>query len=87
MLEDFRTLLREATKEPIHCRELVPALPDYLGHCDACKSGAGGEWHSGTLSLEPIVWRVEWPKDVQELMVSEDNPTGTITNSDLECAG
>ena len=87
MLEDFRTLLREATKEPIHCRELVPALPDFLWHCDACKSGAWGEWHSGTLSLEPIVWRVEWPKDVQELMVSEDNPTGTITNSDLECAG
>ena len=87
MLSDFRTLLRESTKDPIKVTILVPSLPDYLGHCDACKSGAGGEWHSGELCLEPIVWRVEWPLDIQQQTVSFDNPGGTITNSDLECAG
>ena len=42
MLSDFRTLLRESTKDLIKATILVPLLPDYLGHCDACKSGAGG---------------------------------------------
>ena len=35
----------------------------------------------------PIVWRVTWPKTISAALVSRDNPTGTITNSDLELAG
>jgi hypothetical protein len=38
-------------------------------------------------TLSPIVWRVEWPEDIRNNVVSFDNPTGTITNSDLEMAG
>ena len=30
---------------------------------------------------------MEWPADVSNDIVSSDNPTGTITNSDLELAG
>jgi hypothetical protein len=44
-------------------------------------------WLSGTRKLSPVVWRVEWPHDVRNNVVSFDNPTGTITNSDLEMAG
>ena len=86
-LGDFRCLLREATKEPTHVRELVPGLPSFIGHCDACKSGAGGVWHSGTEGLDPVVWRVEWPGDVQDNLVSDRNRGGTISVSDLEMAG
>jgi hypothetical protein len=61
--------------------------PGYIGHCDASKLGAGGVWLSGTRTLSPIVWRVEWPEDIRNNVVSFDNPSGTITNSDLEMAG
>ena len=38
-------------------------------------------------ALNPIVWRCEWPKHIQDALVTEDNPFGTLTNSDLELAG
>ena len=87
-LHDFRCLLRESTREPTHVQELVPGLPALIRHCNACKSGAGGGvWHSGTEELDPVVWRLEWPADVQENLVTDQNPTGTISVSDLEMAG
>ena len=86
-LRDFRQLLREAAKEPTHVRELVPGLPAFVGHCDACKSGAGGVWHSGTEELAPVVWRLEWPTDIQARLVSDANRDGDISVSDLEMAG
>jgi hypothetical protein len=44
-------------------------------------------WLPGILFLLPIVWRVEWPQDIRDNVVSFMNPTGTITNSDLKMAG
>jgi hypothetical protein len=35
----------------------------------------------------PTVFRLEWPPEIQAVLVSDSNPTGTISNSDLECAG
>ena len=32
------------------------------------------------------VWRVEWPDTVSREVVSDSNPTGSLTNSDLEMA-
>ena len=37
--------------------------------------------------MEPLIWRVQWPKDITNSVISESNPKGTITNSDLEMAG
>ena len=34
----------------------------------------------------PTVWRVEWPEEISRRVVSDKNPKGTITNSDLEMA-
>ena len=34
-----------------------------------------------------IVWRCEWPKHIQDALVTEKNLLGTLTNSDLELAG
>ena len=36
---------------------------------------------------EPIMWHAQFPEDIQERIVSFDNPMGDLTNSDLEQAG
>ena len=76
----------EAGKEPTHCKELVPGEPEYKGTLDASGEGAGGVWLPGTKELAPIVWRVQWPKEVRDRLVTFENPEGDITNSDLEMA-
>jgi hypothetical protein len=86
-LRDFATLIGLLAARPTHCRELIVSDPGYLGYVDASKLGAGGVWLPGILFLLPIVWRVEWPQDIRDNVVSFANPTGTITNSDLEMAG
>ena len=86
-LTDFGSLIKILGNRPTHCRELIAETPGYIGYCDASKLGAGGVWLSGRLRLPPVVWRLEWPDDVRRNVVSFDNPTGTITNSDLEMAG
>ena len=41
-INDLRTLIKEAQKEPTHCKELVTGHPGYVGIVDAAKEGAGG---------------------------------------------
>lgn len=86
-LRDFHTLIGVFGKQPTFCRELIPNRPDYIGYCDASGLGAGGVWLSGARGLPPIVWRLEWPQDIRDRLVSFANPTGDISNSDLEMAG
>jgi hypothetical protein len=35
----------------------------------------------------PLLWRLEWPQHIIDSLVTDKNPLGTITNSDLELAG
>jgi hypothetical protein len=84
---DFKTLIRNLAARPTHVMELEFDRDDFVGYCDASAFGAGGVWFSGLLSLTPTVWRVEWPSDITANVVSDKNPDGTITNSDLEMAG
>jgi len=85
---DWQAMLRTACARPSPlCTDLVPAPPDYYGYCDALKWGAGGVWFGITKNLPPIVWRVAFPDNIQQALVSHDNPRGTITNSALEMAG
>ena len=67
-------------------KELVSNEADYKGTLDASGEGAGGIWISGNKLMAPIVWRVEWPREVRDRLVTFDNPKGDITNSDLEMA-
>ena len=46
--------------------------------------GAGGTWHSGASESKPTVWRVKWPPDIKIRLLTEHNPIGDITNSELE---
>jgi len=54
---------------------------------DASIHGVGGCIVGEVLGCVPTVFRVEWPQDIKDDMVSERNPEGRITNSDLEMAG
>ena len=85
-LEDLITLLRILSSRATHVDELVATLPRYVGYHDAAADGAGGVWFSLTNDMSPIVWREVFPPDITSSVVTDANPTGTITNSDLELA-
>ena len=72
---------------PTKCTQLITGHPDVIGIVDASKEGVGGIVVGEHMSVVPTVFRLEWPDEVRALVVSDSNPTGTITNSDLECAG
>ena len=96
-LNDFRWMLNDITNRPTRIAEVVPLSASALGFHDASGIGAGGVWFpdpsldsrmpGNTSTGTPILWRYQWPDHIQRLLVSDDNPHGTITNSDLELAG
>jgi len=74
--------------------ELVPLHSSAEGHHDASGKGAGGVWFPAAhltaregASNQPLVWRLRWPPHISSLLITDANPGGTITNSDLELAG
>ena len=84
---DCRTFLRETASAPTKCRNLVTGWPDYVGITDASGHGLGGVIIGENCAATPTVFRLQWPQDITTSIVSDDNPNGTITNSDLEMAG
>ena len=84
---DCRTFLRDTIKTPTKCRNLVTGWPDYVGITDASGHGLGGVIIGENKAVSPVVFRLQWPTDISTSIVSDDNPNGTITNSDLEMAG
>jgi hypothetical protein len=80
-------MIQRIATRPTSVLELVPGLPEYVGYVDASGFGAGGAWLSGSKHINPIVWRLAWPEDIEARLVSDANPKGDITNSDLEMAG
>ena len=86
-LQDWKYLLNEVKKRPTSVHEVVHKEPHYIGYCDASGHGAGGVWLSGSETIQPTVWQIEFPPEIRKRLVSESNPKGDITNSDLEMAG
>jgi hypothetical protein len=86
-LGDVAAVIRDLSRRPSHITELTQQPLHYVGYCDASAFGAGGVWFGAKNPLSPIVWRVQWPDDITKNVISFDNPTGSITNSDLEMAG
>jgi hypothetical protein len=87
-LLDMGHVLCNLASRPTHVSKLIQSdHPDYVGYCDASGFGTGGVWFGGQRKLAPIIWRIQWPSDITVALVSERNPMGTITNSDLEMAG
>ena len=64
--------------------EVVQHLPTELGLYDASGLGTGSVWtdHNGYGSR--FLWRLAWPKDILEDLVSWFNPLVDITNPDFE---
>jgi hypothetical protein len=71
----------------MHCHELVTGWPDYVGVKDASSHRVGGIIVGELSKCTPTVFRFAWPDDVTTAIVSQSNPAGTFTNSDLEMAG
>ena len=97
-LKDFSWMFNDIKSRPTRIAELVPLLASGMGYHDASGEGAGGVWFPhkslaprgsapATDSHQPIVWRYRWPQDIIDSLVTESNPSGTITNSELEQAG
>jgi len=86
-LRGCRSLLRESTKDPTRCKELVSEWPDFVGIVDASSHGMGGVVVGELSTCVPTVFRWEWPPDIKVDIKSFANTTGSITNSDLEMAG
>jgi hypothetical protein len=61
-------------------------MPQYVGYHDAAAEGAGGVWFSLRDNMSPTVWRVAFPHDIKSEVITDNNPTGLLTNSDLELA-
>jgi len=86
-LLDVAVVIRDLSRRPTHVTELTQQPLDYTGYCDASAFGAGGVWFGANAPLSPFVWRIQWPKDITDAVVSDSNPNGRLTNSDLEMAG
>ena len=86
-LLDVAAVIRDLAGRPTHVSELVQGDLHHTGYCDASAFGAGGVWLGATVPTPPIVWRVQWPADISADVVSDTNPGGRLTNSDLEMAG
>jgi Reverse transcriptase (RNA-dependent DNA polymerase). len=93
-LDDFRWILRHIAARPTRIAELVPLLPSALGYHDASGSGGGGVWFPaehliprGSPRQQPLLWRYQWPPEIQARLITDKNPHGTISISDLELAG
>ena len=100
LLLDFLHLAQDVVNRPTHLAEVVPTPPTYYGSVDAAKAGMGGVWFPPSLPVPnaihptakrrlqgPCLWRFPFPEEVQSHLVSTSNPTGSITNSDLELTG
>ena len=93
-INDFRWLYHDICNRKTRIAEVVPLNPCALGYHDAAGPGAGGVWYPNPeltprtgLIAQPLVWRLKWPQDIIDNLVTEHNPKGTVTNSDLELAG
>jgi hypothetical protein len=81
-------LIRNIRDNPIPIRTLVPHAPHYWAATDASLQGMGGFWLPASTApdTQPWLWRFPFPNTWQTRVVSQHNPTGDITNSDLELA-
>ena len=94
-LSDFKWMHKDLANRPTRIAEVIPLNPCAIGFHDASSFGAGGVWfanpelqpRAGTAPSQPLLWRIAWPSDITNSIVSSSNPHGSITNSDLELAG
>ena len=75
-LEDLISFMKMLSMHPTHVNELVADMPHYAGYHDAVAEGAEGVWFS----------LMDYMRDIEADIITDDNLLGSITNSDLELA-
>lgn len=83
-LDDFEHIAMDLATRPTRLAEIVPEEPTLIQAIDAAKAGMGGVIF--TRNHPPILWHEPFPQWAQAQVVSWSNPTGKLTNSDLEQA-
>jgi hypothetical protein len=83
-LDDFRWLAKEVGSRPTSIDELVAQPPSMFGATDASGLGMGGVFFLP--DGRPYLWRKAFPHKVAWQLVTADNPTGSVSISDLELA-
>ena len=87
-LKDWKEIIKHLAARPTSVLELAPDDPKYIGYVDASGTAVGGVWVDGTKSLQhQWVWRLKWPQEVQDQLITENNKHGTLSINDLEMAG
>jgi hypothetical protein len=62
---------------------MVPRLPDIVAATDASRIGMGGFWATENANY---LWRAPFTPAITQALITAQNTTGTVTNSDLELA-
>ena len=93
-ISDFKWILRDIESRPTRIAELIPLLASAVGHHDASGAGSGGGWFPSEHlppraghKHGPFIWRLKWPDFIVNQLITDKNPLGTISISDLELAG
>ena len=84
-IHELARLASSLRHRPTYLAEIVPQEPTLLGATDAAKVGMGGVFYDPEGNA--YLWRQPFSPELQDKLVTEDNPRGTVTNSDLEHAG
>jgi hypothetical protein len=89
VLADFRWLATDLTRWPTRIAEIIPKeSPDTSCAQDAAAIGMGGvhfvPQQDG--SIQSLLWWCPFPADIQQRLVTFENPKGDINNSELELA-
>jgi hypothetical protein len=87
-LDDWATLANTLAAVPVPIATLVPRAPHFVGAVDTSQQGIGGFWlptrHAP--QLLPMAFRCPFPDHIASRLISTDNPSGDLTNSDFELA-
>ena len=71
---------------PTLCRSLVTGWPAIVGVMDASAHGVSGIIIREMEAISLTVFCLQWPRDIQQDIISETNPAGSLPKLDLELA-
>jgi hypothetical protein len=82
-LHDWLELIASASQFSVQLHTIVPRHPTSLAATDASHHGMGGFYITATAN---VVWWTSFPEALQNQLITQQNLTATITNTDLELA-
>jgi hypothetical protein len=83
ILGDWIILARQAAAQPVPMHTTVPRAPTCIAATDASGLGMGGFWITPNTNM---LWRTPLSPNIRQKIITQHNPNGTITNSNLELA-